>query len=189
MLRLIIPLTIALILSVLVFGTLDVIAVPLRAVNKVYAAFFVSPDGKDTNPGSEMLPFKTIEGAQNVIRSLSASMTGDIIIYLRGGTHYLCNTIVFTKADSGTNGYNIIFRAYPGKTSHISGGQVLTGWTYVRNQIFKAPVGSLQFRQLYVNNRRAIRARYPNYGEHFKLVRWVLWDKSIKSQCYRYSTD
>ena len=35
-------------------------------------------------------------------------MTGDIYVFLRGGTYFVTNTIAFTAVDSGTNGYQVI---------------------------------------------------------------------------------
>lgn len=120
--------------------------------------FCISNNGNDNNPGTLEAPFKTLEKARNVIRGINSSMTEDIIVYLRGGTHVLSNTFTLDQSDSGTNGHYIIYKNYPGEKPTLSGGQRITGWIQEGNK-WKAYVGSLQTRQLYVNGHRATRAR------------------------------
>lgn len=105
--------------------------------------------------------------AREQVRELTSGMTGDILVYLRGGTYTLSSTINFDVADSGANGHNIMYRAYPGETPVISGGQPVTGWTVhdTTKNIYQANVGSEGFRQLYVDGRPGVTARYPNLTE------------------------
>ena len=94
-------------------------------------------------------------------------------MYIRAGEYFLPSTLSFDQLDSGTNGHNIIYKAYPGEKPIISGGQKITGWTSVGGGIYKASVpSSLQFRQLYVNDTRATRARTPNSGSYNFLTSW-----------------
>ncbi len=124
------------------------------------AIFFVAPNGSDTNPGTEALPFLTLQKARNEVRAKSGNMTGDIIVYLRGGTYTLAEALTLGQSDSGKGDYKVIYQNYPGETPVISGGQKITGWTQQAGNIYKAHVGtSLNTRQLYVNGSRAIRAR------------------------------
>ncbi len=120
--------------------------------------FYMSPDGSDNNPGTVDAPFKTLEKARDTIRGMNRSMTEDVIVYLRGGTYVLSNTFALDQSDSGTNGHWIVYRNYPGEKPTLSGGQRITGWIQEGNK-WKAHVGSLQTRQLYVNQHRATRAR------------------------------
>ena len=48
-------------------------------------------------------------------------MTGDIIVYIKGGTYTIDKTIEFTSDDSSTNGFRIIYRAVEGENPVISG--------------------------------------------------------------------
>jgi PKD repeat protein len=75
-------------------------AVPAQA-GSVYV---VSPSGSDSNPGSEALPWRTIQHAANVVTA------GDTVT-VRGGTYHEAVTIT----RSGTAGAFIIFEAYPGE--------------------------------------------------------------------------
>lgn len=143
------------------------------------AAYYVSPNGNDGNPGTEAAPFQTIEKARAVVRTVNQGMSGDIVVYLRGGRYILTNTLTFDQTDSGTNGFNVIYSAYPKEKPSISGGQQITGWAPVGNGIYKANVGSLRFRQLYVNDVPAIRARTPNEGTYNRIKSWDEANKRI----------
>lgn len=97
-------------------------------------------------------------GAQAKLRTVNSGMTGDIVVMLRGGSYQLTSTFAFDQNDSGNNGFNIIYQAYPGEIPIISGGQTINGWTQ-SGSVWQANVGTgLQTRQLYVNGVRATRA-------------------------------
>lgn len=81
----------------------------------------MSPEGNDANPGTIDRPFATIERARDAVREINRNMTGDIIVYLRDGTYRLERTLEFDERDSGTNGYRVIYQAYPGESPIISG--------------------------------------------------------------------
>jgi hypothetical protein len=102
----------------------------------------------------------TIQPVRDVIRSVNSAMTEDITVYLREGTYWLTNTLTFDQRDSGTNGYNVIYKAYANERPIISGGRQITGWTLhdAGRNIWKANAAGLDTRQLYVNCVRAIRA-------------------------------
>ncbi len=148
------------ILFVCIFAASSLRAAPASAATQ--ATYYVSTNGSDLNPGTKAQPFATIAKARDVIRTINGDMTGDIIVYIRGGTYVLDHTIDLNQADSGTNGYPIIYRNYPGEKPVISGGIPLTGWTLhdAAKTIYKAAVPqSFDTRQLYVNDLRAVRAR------------------------------
>ncbi|MFF2078226.1 RICIN domain-containing protein [Kitasatospora sp. NPDC058162] len=96
-------------------------------------------------------------------------MSDDIVVNLRGGTYQLTAPLTFGTADSGSNGHTVVYQAYNGETPVFTGGRTVTGWTQAANGEYQAPVGALNFRQLYVNGVRATRARYPNAGTDFQL--------------------
>jgi len=127
------------------------------------AEFYVSPSGSDTNPGTETAPFATIERARNAVRKINANMTGDIIVYLREGVYRLSSTLALEDIDSGTNGYDVVYQAYPAENVSISGGQLITGWSMYNGDIYKAVVTGT-FRQLFVDGIWCVRARTPNGG-------------------------
>ena len=144
--------------------------------------FYVSPSGNDTwsgqlaNPNDSQSdgPFATLEQAQTAIRQLKQlqGLTYPVTVWVRGGTYFLDTPLTFTPEDSGTAKCPITWRAYTGETPVISGGRLVTGWQSVeldgrslqRAQIPEVANGEWQFRQLWVDDRRASRARYPNRG-------------------------
>ncbi|WP_168442093.1 Ig-like domain-containing protein [Pontiella desulfatans] len=126
--------------------------------------------GLDSNPGSLESPFQTLEMARDAVRTINGSMTGDIVVYLRGGTFSLSQALTLDAQDSGNNGFRVIYRNYPDEEPIIDGGRPITGWTALSNGIYSASANSKVFNQLYVNNRPAQRARYPEYGSPYKII-------------------
>ena len=58
--------------------------------------FFVSPGGRNTNPGTKQKPFASIDHAKLQARNVSGSVT----INLLNGIYYLSQPVVFTPEDS-----------------------------------------------------------------------------------------
>jgi hypothetical protein len=133
------------------------------AVNQ--AVFYVSPKGNDKNAGTIHSPFATIEKARLAVAAINKSMTGDIVVYLRGGKYTVASTINFKSEDSGTNGHSVVYTNYPNEKPVISCGTIVNGWKLDTGKIYKTFLGTnVDFRQLYVNGRREVRARTPNSG-------------------------
>lgn len=123
------------------------------------ATYYVAPDGDDSNPGTIESPFRTLQHARDVVRTVNADMTGDVHVYLRGGSYPVTSTIGFGPRDSGTNGHRIVYAAYPNETPVLEGGVQVTGWTQHRGSIWKAPLDRVdKLRALYVNDKRAFMA-------------------------------
>ena len=122
---------------------------------------YVSPYGDDNGSGTLFRPLRTLQRAQQVVRTLDTNMTGDITVELLPGTYRLTSPLQLGAADSGTNGHTVTWTAAPGAHPVISGGQQLTGWhlTDPAKNIWSAPApAGLRTRQLYVNGVRADRA-------------------------------
>jgi hypothetical protein len=118
--------------------------------------FYVSPEGSDADPGTRSRPFKTIMQARDAVRMRTESMQSDIVVFLHGGTYHVTSPIEFSVADSGRNGYKVIYRAYGEETPVISGGVAVRGWTAGRDGLYKATFRSdHKLRSLYVNGMRA----------------------------------
>jgi len=99
----------------------------------------------------------------------------------------LAEPLTLTAADSGRNGFRMVYRAEEGAKPLLSGGVRLTDWTLhdAAKNIWCHSVGH-HFRGLYVDDRIAIRARAPNItqtatrGPYFKTL-----DSPIQSLGYR----
>ena len=144
-------------LIVLVAVVAGVFAEVRQAHAAVQATFYVSPSGSDSNAGTLAAPFQTLAKAQSVVRAINSNMTGDIYVYLRGGTYPISSTVAFSPQDSGTNGYTMYYQAYPGETPILSAGTSVTGWTQYSGSIYQAHLSrTTTLRSLYVNDHRAV---------------------------------
>jgi hypothetical protein len=147
--------------------------VPLPAALTVY----VAPDGKDSWSGrSEQAnaqgtdgPVATLERARDVVRQLRAAAAGQekAKVVVADGLYTLAQPFVLGPEDSGVD-----YEAAPGTRPVFSGGRVIRGFMPAENGLWTAHVaevadGSWYFQQLFVNGRRAVRARTPNKFYHY----------------------
>jgi Right handed beta helix region len=149
------------------------------------ATYFVSPNGNDSNPGTESSPFQTFGKAKDVVRSIPKSEA--TTVYLRKGTYSLTRPLAFDEGDSGQPGAKVRWQGYPGEEVVISGGRSIAGWTAVGDGSYRASAQGLNFRQLYINGKRAIRARTPNLGsgkDYFRLRGPILNDPNNPYSAY-----
>lgn len=133
---------------------------------------YVAPNGDDSNPGTEMKPFATLEQARNAVREFKKSVPKPITIFVRGGTYYLSEPLVFGPEDTGTDMQPITYTAYPGEKPTISGGVKLDArWEPYKDGIMKSPVpAGIDFDQLFINGKRQMRARFPNFNPQKPLM-------------------
>lgn len=92
------------------------------------AVFYVSVDGNDNNPGTEASPFQSLEKARDTIRQLkqtSGLPEGGVTVYLRDGLYNRSESFLLGEADSGTADKRITYKAYPGESVRLNGGQEL----------------------------------------------------------------
>ncbi|RKP49945.1 hypothetical protein D7Z26_19160 [Cohnella endophytica] len=131
-----------------------------KASAAVQASYYVAPNGSDTNPGTLGAPFRTLDKARQVVRTINGNMSGDIIVNFRGGQYPFAGPVSFDQADSGTNGYRVYYQAYQDEVPVFNGGTKVTGWTQTSGNIYQATLTrSSKLRTLYVNGKRAIMAR------------------------------
>src|SRR5665213_3416820 len=97
-----------------VFGILLVIDDPPYAVASIQVTYYAAPTGGGSvctlqAPGS-------LTSVRDKVRAVNGNMTGDVVIYLRGGAYALTSPFQLTESasihDSGSNGYSIIYKAY-----------------------------------------------------------------------------
>jgi len=136
----------------------------------VQTTLYVSPSGTGTACSSSA-PC-ALSQAKSTVESLVGSMTGDIVVYLAGGTYRLSSTFRLGPQDSGQNGHTVLWEAMTGQTPVISGATQVTGWSQydTSRNIWRAgvPVGT-QSRQLWVNGVEATRARSAMNPSGFSL--------------------
>jgi len=165
----------------------------LCTVHLQAAEIWVSTSGKDANPGTEMQPKATLKAALRQARELrrlnDASIKGGIVIWMQGGTYELTEPILLRPEDSGTAESPTTVKAVNGEWPVLSGGRKVTGWkkteavpglpVVAAKNVMVADLplvnGVLpEFRQLWVNGRKAVRARDVNNDQ---LPRITSWDK------------
>jgi hypothetical protein len=148
------------------------------------ADFYVAPNGNDEwsgrhpspTPNGSDGPKATLEGARDAIRYYKAMATlyKPFTVLVRGGTYRVSEPIHFTAQDSGADERPITYAAYPGEKPVFSGGVLIGGWTRQgdspvwKTVIPEVKAGKWFFRQLFVNGRRAIPARFPNAPDTFR---------------------
>ena len=140
---------------------------------------YVATTGNDrTGDGSQPTPFATLHRAQVEIRKTPSATRGAITVEVAAGTYYFNTTLAFGPEDSGSSAAApTIWKAADGADVTLSGGLKLElEWEpyaapytaansggYGKAFQAKLPAGvPLNFTTLFVDNVRAIRARFPN---------------------------
>ncbi len=155
---------------------------------------WVSPEGSDTAPGTREAPKQTIHAALRQGRELrrlqDPSVADGVYIFVRGGEYRLWEPVFVRAEDSGTPESPTVIRNADGERPRLSGGVPVTGWRKAGGKIAglpkaaqgkvwvaKAPLLSgrpFDFRQLWVNGKKAVRAR-DNAPD--RMNRILSWDK------------
>ncbi len=86
-----------------------------------------------------------------------------VSLVFAGGVHQLPAPLVLTAADSGTQPAPLRLLAADGAAPVLSGGRAITGMAAVDGR-WVGKAGGPPFEQLWVNGRRAVRAREPDAG-------------------------
>jgi hypothetical protein len=141
----------------------------------VEPAFHVAPfpRGNDAHDGSAAKPFATLERARLAVRAHLAAheLRSNLVVELQAGTYELAAPVRFEATDSGENGFAVIYRSAPDAEVVLSGGRRVLGWAQESDGLYRADVGpNIDFRQLWINGRRAVRAREPHVGRMFTLA-------------------
>jgi parallel beta-helix repeat protein len=146
-----------------------------RATNvKIY----VSVVGKDGNPGTKERPLASLKGAIVKLHALknAQSIDGPVEIIIGDGEYFMSEPLELNPEDSGTDTAPVIFKVDEGAHPVFSGGKKISGFEKVSETLWRAKVPevttySWYFEQLYVNGKRAVRAKSPNTGfYHLKEV-------------------
>ncbi len=135
--------------------------------DKIVLSVYVSPGGDDANPGTEEKPFHSIARAQKAIRETQTAEKGNKEVHLLAGEYFLTEPLRIGPDDGGSvaDGYQQVF--YEGHDAVISGGRRITDFREIEPGLVAANVPDAKawsFRDLYVNDRRCVRARFPNEG-------------------------
>jgi len=124
----------------------------------------VSPEGDDSNAGTEEAPFRTVSKAMDALKSHISEMDqGTVRVVLHDGTFTLQKPLSFKEDFTGDNDMKIIWQAAPDAEPVISGAKSmeLESNTEICSLSFSGPQ---ELFDLYVDGERATRARTPDTG-------------------------
>lgn len=151
------------------------------------ANFYVAPNGNDQWSGAIASPnraqtdgpFESLEKARDAVRDLKdKDEQNDFTVLIRGGHHYLTQTVVFGLEDGAAEGHTITYAAYPGEEPIFSSGIKVDGWQELgrdvpaqlpemaKNNIWVAnlPDELGRFKTLYDGDNRLPRARMQGFN-------------------------
>ncbi|MCE5328709.1 MAG: right-handed parallel beta-helix repeat-containing protein [Planctomycetaceae bacterium] len=90
---------------------------------------YVSPGGRDGNPGTKERPLATLAAARDLVRRLKGKNPGqDFIVLLGSGVYRLSKTLVFGLADSAADGHSITYAAARGQKAVLAPDVAIGGW-------------------------------------------------------------
>ena len=167
-----------------VLASLVLLAAVGRSHSVSAAVLHVGPGGNDgwsgrlAAPNTDKTdgPLATLNGARDAIRKLKSQgqATEPIRVIVADGSYSLTEPLQLTPADSGSATSPISYEAAEGSKPCFSGGRTITGFTRGANGLWTVRIpevaaGQWYFEQLWVNGRRATRARSPNKFYYYVL--------------------
>ncbi len=137
----------------------------------------LAPNGNDAwsgrlerpNPAGTDGPLASLTGARDAIRKMKQAgpLTEPIQVVVAEGRYPITAPLTLSPADSGSAQAPITYKAAPGAHPVFSGGRIIQGWRPGTNGVWQTHLpdvaaGRWYFEQLWINGRRATRARTPN---------------------------
>lgn len=178
---------------------LTVVFLLLFTISARSADIYVSPAGADHQDGTALHPLATVNAALRMAREWrrlnDSRIQGGIRIIVKGGIYYLNEPIFIRPEDAGTPGSPTTIEAAPGETPVISGGRSVTGWqkagnvpglpASARGKVWVANVPAYggrpaEFRQLWINGQKAVRARDRNADSMNRILSWNKADQTCR---------
>lgn len=153
------------------------------SVQSFGADIYVSPTGKDSNEGTKNAPKATLSNAlreaRNMRRLAKIKNNEPLYIWMAGGTYSMYEPVFVRPEDSGTEQSPTIIQAIDGENPILSGGINISNWKkegkYWTANLPLFNGNPLLFRQLWVNGKKATRAR--NVSDFEKMDRICSNDK------------
>jgi hypothetical protein len=147
------------------------------------ASIYVAVNGNDAYAGTLAQPKATLSAALRQARELrrlrDPAIKGGIHIIIKGGVYTLYEPVFIRPEDAGTDDSPTIIEAAAGERPVFSGGIRITGWKPMNAQgnIWVADIPAtgtalLNFRQLWVNNVKAIRAKDMSGNSMRRILSW-----------------
>ncbi len=166
----------------------------LALITGVFASLFaggqvyVSPQGNDAAAGTIDAPKATLAAALREVREAGRTKQPHTLdkIILKGGTYYLKEPVLLRPEDNGSPSKPLIIGAAPGEAPVLSGGVLIKNWKKTTGRIEGLPeaaqgkvwvadvpvVNYVSFRQLWVNDQKATRAKSTSGNSMQRILNW-----------------
>jgi hypothetical protein len=138
---------------------------------------YVSPKGNDDNQGTKKNPLQSVQMAKKLaVEMLESGKQKEVTVWLGDGNYPVTEPLIFEPLKSADKNTKLVFKAEKNSKPVISGGIQITGWKKNDDGLWEAQLPkelteTSDFRELFVNGKRATRARFPNEGYlHVKKV-------------------
>ncbi len=139
------------------------------AGNDAWSGLPAQPNTKRTDG-----PLASLAGARDAIRRLKSRglLDSPVWVIVLDGTYTLTEPLILTPHDSGTQECPVSYEAAAGSRPVFTGGRIITGFERGENGIWQTHIpevaaGRWHFEQLFIDGRRAVRARNPNKFYHY----------------------
>ncbi|WEK17692.1 MAG: right-handed parallel beta-helix repeat-containing protein [Candidatus Pedobacter colombiensis] len=172
----------------------------LSSIPSLAADIYVSLKGSDKNEGTKTAPVASLSNALRKARELrrlkDPSIKNGINIFIEQGVYYLTESVILRPEDSGTAGSPTVITTLDENEAVLSGGLPISGWKKVvsnvdglpnvaKGKVWVADVSDLgnsllEFRQLWVDGKKAIRARDWNGAQMGRILSWNFPAKTCK---------
>ncbi len=156
------------------------------------AQLYVAVNGSDKADGTKEKPFATVHMALRRARELrrlnDASISNGIHIYVDGGVYQFAEPLFIRPEDAGTATSPTFIKALANEKPVFSGGVTISGWKKATGIIKHLPAKAkdnvwvadapmiagdvIDFRQLWIDNKKAIRARDKNVDSMYRILSW-----------------
>ena len=160
-----------------VLGVFVAAALAAQLAGAEAAELYVASEGNDAwsgtlakpNADKSDGPVASLAGARDALRKLRAakSAEGAVRVLVAAGRYSMTEPLTLQSQDGGTKDAPVTYEAAPGARPVFTGGHAITGWVAGTDGLWTVKVpdvatGKWYFEQLFVNGRRAVRARTPN---------------------------
>ncbi len=105
---------------------------------------FVSPQGRDDDPGTKEQPLATLHAARDRVRQARENASTDtpiepIQVWVREGVYELSSPFELTESDSGSSEAPVVYAAFENEKVYLRGGRTLDHWQPVSSDTSNVP--------------------------------------------------
>jgi len=146
--------------------------------NTISAQVYVAVNGSDNGLGTSDKPFKSLSRAIDFVSAsrMRSDSTTQHKIVIKNGTYYLDEPLTITHKNRNEE-YQLIIEGEKGTMPVFKGSIPLSKFEKVTDTLWKMDVSDivknnkLEVQQVFINGKRAIRARTPNQGDFYRTLK------------------